>query len=734
MTALSRSDIFKAGDLLNNTYRIESILGRGGTSEVYKARSEISGRVMAVKALRVEFASNDDFLSLMTREENIRDVRHDAIVRYFDTQRMANGVVYLVMEYVEGPSLDFKLKNGGMAASELMFVGQRITEGLIAAHSRNIVHRDLSPDNIILRGDSPADAVIIDFGIAKDSNPGAETIVGNEFAGKYAYAAPEQLGGNTDARSDIYSLGALLLSTFRGEKPDIGTNPMEILKNKGEPLIVQGVPEPLRGLILKMSHPDPTQRFQSAQELLAVFKDPNILGALSQATQPVMDDATVMASAIMVAKPTPKDRDTNSSPLHQKMIPSELPPELKVKRKHSPFVIILCVVLFSLIGVGAYISGSLDKFFGPKYPLAEPFSINIQRGEDGFTRAIGFVPSPEVKLALSDLIEDLQGKVDLTLATGSVADTWGSGVVQIVRDTASLLDEFDISVFDETVSITGLAGNSEKKLAFEYAFDDGFPTGFFGKTKIKLGPRVLPVAQLEELLDNHIDCGRPKLFSPPVSGYGLQDRIIVTGRFAETASRDALQVAISDLAGERPVRIEADILNSPLCLIDAAFNKSKSGGFDVRLGFGKRLGENSTGIYIVGDNPVIDVAMPELIQSGYLYVSVVDVKGVVFHMLPNRTRRDNAIETLKSEAKDGFVRVAYSISEATENGRLAFTVDDSVLGKSRVIVLYSDQPLFGELRPTSESTESYVEALEAVSVKGELSVRSVDTGLITTKR
>jgi serine/threonine-protein kinase len=208
----------------------------------------------------------------------------------------------------------------------------------------------------------------------------------------------------------------------------------------------------------------------------------------------------------------------------------------------------------------------------------------------------------------------------------------------------------------------------------------------------------------------------------------------VTGRFAETASRDALQVAISDLAGERPVRIEADILNSSLCLIDAAFNKSKSGGFDVRLGFGKRLGENSTGIYIVGDNPVIDVAMPELIQSGYLYVSVVDVKGVVFHMLPNRTRRDNAIETLKSEAKDGFVRVAYSISEATENGRLAFTVDDSVLGKSRVIVLYSDQPLFGELRPTSESTESYVEALEAVSVKGELSVRSVDTGLITTKR
>ena len=81
MTASQPSDIFQPGDLLNNTYRIETILGRGGTSEVYKARSEISGRVMAIKALRAEFASNEDFLVLMTREEDIRDVRHDAIVR-----------------------------------------------------------------------------------------------------------------------------------------------------------------------------------------------------------------------------------------------------------------------------------------------------------------------------------------------------------------------------------------------------------------------------------------------------------------------------------------------------------------------------------------------------------------------------------------------------------------------------------------------------------------------------
>ena len=205
-------DAFQPGELLNNTYRIESILGRGGTSDVYKARSEISGRLMALKVLKAELSGNDDYLVLLTREEEIRDIRHDAVVRYSECSRTQSGHIYLLMDYVEGPGLDKRLKQGPMPADELLTVCRRVAEGLQAAHSRNIVHRDLSPDNIILRDGEPSQAIIIDFGIAKDTNPGAETIVGNEFAGKYAYAAPEQLNGQTDARSDIYSLGALLLA------------------------------------------------------------------------------------------------------------------------------------------------------------------------------------------------------------------------------------------------------------------------------------------------------------------------------------------------------------------------------------------------------------------------------------------------------------------------------------------------------------------------------------------
>src|SRR6185369_406149 len=107
--------------------------------------------------------------------------------------------------------------------------------------------------------------------------------------------------GHTDTRSDLYALGALLLATFRGKRPEIGANPMEVLKNKALPLDTQGVPEPLKSLIDKMSAPEPANRFQSADELLS---------AIEHGIAPGMDDRTVIAprptTVIPVApKPTP---------------------------------------------------------------------------------------------------------------------------------------------------------------------------------------------------------------------------------------------------------------------------------------------------------------------------------------------------------------------------------------------------------------------------------------------
>lgn len=728
MSTSQPSDIFQPGDLLNNTYRIEAILGRGGTSEVYKARSEISGRVIAIKALRAEFASNEDFLVLMTREEDVREIRHDAVVRYFDTQRMPDGVVYLVMDHVDGPGLDQKLADGGMRASDLMIVGQRVCEGLIAAHDRNIVHRDLSPDNIILRNDQPGEAVIIDFGIAKDTNPGAETIVGNEFAGKYAYAAPEQLSGQTDARSDIYSLGALLLSTFRGKKPDIGNNPMEVVQKKAEALDIDGVPDPLRSLIARMCDPMPDNRFQSARDLLEAFRDPDSVAAPVATAADTLDDATVIAPAM--ARPADPP-EIEAKPVG---IPAAAQPEPSVPKQGRRSVLgpVLAVAILAGAGAGAYFGGLLDGLLGPAYPVAEPYALVVEKSSTGAAQAIGNVPSPEVQTALEETMTQIGGVADLTLATGNIDEDWGTGMLGIVS-AAAPLEEFRVVLDGNRAQVTGLAMTRQDQSRVQAALSDGMPGDFELTAAIELGPRFLLPDTLAPVLDAHTDCGRLRLVSPPPIGYGLEDRVIVTGRFASTKTRTALETELATLAGDRPVRIEGEVLNDSLCQIDAVLPRAAPGGYDIRLGFGDRPGENLSGRYVVGDNPTIDVKLPDGELDGYLWVSVVDVQGVVFHLLPNRTRPDNALAVLREEADaDGYVRVAYGLDEAA--GRLAFNVDGSVLGKSKILALHSSEQLFNELRPTIESAASYAEALVTARNTGGLVADSLDTAILTTER
>jgi hypothetical protein len=706
MTASRPGDIFQPGDLLNNTYRIQFLLGRGGTSEVYQAKSEISDRIVALKALKSEFSTNDDYLVLMTREEDVRNVRHDAIVRYYDNQRMPDGQVYLIMEFVDGPGLDEKLKNGGMSVDDIMTIGARVSEGLIAAHGRNIVHRDLSPDNIILRNDDPADAVIIDFGIAKDTNPGAKTIVGNEFAGKYAYAAPEQLNGTTDARSDIYALGALLLATFRGKKPDLGSNPMQVLQAKSEVVDVDGVPAPLRSLIARMCDPNPEKRYQTAAEVYDAFTGGGVAAA-------GVDDATVIV--------TPPGKKTTSAM-----------PQRKTSKKSSGLVIVLLFGLLVLGGVGGYFGGVFDGLLASRLPVADPYALVIRKGPDTVPQAVGNVPSADVLAALAELMGRDGGTADLTLATGDIGDTWGDAMLALVNQ-ARRLDEYRITLNGNTVQLTGLTANKTLRLTMMETFNAALPGDLTGEIDIIQGPLILPPSAVEPLLFRFANCGQLALFSPPDIGYGPADRIVVTGKLADAAARAGLQDAIADMAGDRPVTIDAEVLSKMLCQIETALPRAPSGGFEVLFGFGDSTDPNPSGRYFVGENPVIDVLIPANVTSGFLWVSVLDISGNVFHLLPNVNRADNSIAALRAGRSGAVpVRVAFSLAEAASVARIAFLIDDSTLGKSKVIVLHSDADPFNGVRPTTESAASYSSALKEARDTGGLRVRSIDSGILTT--
>ncbi|WP_140848146.1 serine/threonine-protein kinase, partial [Paracoccus sp. FO-3] len=262
-------DIFREGQVLNNTWAVEGVLGRGGTGEVYRAKSLVTGRVVAIKALSAGFSGDEGYLELMRREEAMRDILHDAVVRYSDCSRTPEGHVFLVMDFIDGPALSEVMAERRLGTRDLLIVAHRVAEGLVAAHARGVVHRDLSPDNVILRDGRVEGATVIDFGIAKDTAAGAHTVVGNQFAGKYEYAAPEQFDGKAEPASDLYALGALLLAAARGEVPFAGATPGEMIRRKSEPLDVTGLPEPLAGLILWLSAPRIGERAPSAAAVVA---------------------------------------------------------------------------------------------------------------------------------------------------------------------------------------------------------------------------------------------------------------------------------------------------------------------------------------------------------------------------------------------------------------------------------------------------------------------------------
>ncbi|MGH6959359.1 MAG: serine/threonine-protein kinase, partial [Dongiaceae bacterium] len=267
-----QSSTIAPGQLLGHTYRIEALLARGGMGEVYRARHAELNTEHAIKIILPELAGNTRIVDLFRREASVlRTIRHDAIVAYDGVFRDENGRLYLVMEFVDGPSLSKLFKQGALRPAQVRELRDRLADGLAAAHEKGVTHRDLSPDNVILPGGELTKAKIIDFGISKMADPTAKTIVGDDFAGKYSYVSPEQVGlygGKVDPRSDIYSLGLVLAAAATGKPLDMGSSPISVVEARRAVPKLERVPAELRPELTAMLQPDPADRPQSLRDLL----------------------------------------------------------------------------------------------------------------------------------------------------------------------------------------------------------------------------------------------------------------------------------------------------------------------------------------------------------------------------------------------------------------------------------------------------------------------------------
>ena len=271
------------GQLLAHTYEIEALLGRGGMGEVYRARHIKLMSLHAIKVIAPELVDDAHVIEMFTEEaRKLRMVRHDAVVSYDGLIGDEDGLLYLIMEFVDGVSLAKIIRERQLTPDELRALRDRLAQGLSAAHDKLIYHRDISPDNIILVNGMVDQAKIIDFGIAKSAAAGDRTIIGNDFAGKFSYVSPEQLGmfgGEIDQRSDIYSLGLVLAAAGLGHALNMGNSPASAVDARRQIPDLGALPADLRTELEPLLEPDPANRPRSMRQLLdnepLAYRDPS---------------------------------------------------------------------------------------------------------------------------------------------------------------------------------------------------------------------------------------------------------------------------------------------------------------------------------------------------------------------------------------------------------------------------------------------------------------------------
>ena len=260
-------------------YRIVKKIGEGGMGAVYLAHHTLLGRAAAIKVLLPSLSSQREVVERFFNEARATTAVNDpGIVQVFDFGHHTDGSAYIVMELLEGESLDARLHRGTLSVADALRITRQVAGSLAAAHARGIVHRDLKPDNLFLVRDPEAQGgerpKILDFGIAKltgDSSDRTRTRTGTVM-GTPVYMSPEQCRGtgSIDHRSDIYSLGCVLYHLLTGHPPfDLEGIGEIISAHLREPPRPTGLAPAIDDLVLRCLAKAPEQRFQSMTELQA---------------------------------------------------------------------------------------------------------------------------------------------------------------------------------------------------------------------------------------------------------------------------------------------------------------------------------------------------------------------------------------------------------------------------------------------------------------------------------
>lgn len=331
------------GTLIAGKYRINRVLGSGGMGTVYEATQDLLERPVAVKVLAE--CSTTGHKRFERECEALRLINNAVVPQIYTWGTCANGQPYLVMEYIEGCTLQRILdETPVLEAEQVRSIALQICTGLRATHEAGLIHRDIKPSNIMIAADSMVK--IMDFGVARAIDTSSSLTKTNELIGSVAYCSPEHVTpARLEVRSDIYSLGAVMYRCLTGQAPYDTTNgsyrTLLLIENGERPPIPNTVPEYMRRIVDKCMARDPDKRFSSASELATVLSARELATTKPDDSRPepalgkglLLSTVAVLALLLTMVKVNDLIVQNNAKAFEKILegIPKDLDPEAEVE-------------------------------------------------------------------------------------------------------------------------------------------------------------------------------------------------------------------------------------------------------------------------------------------------------------------------------------------------------------------------------------------------------------------
>ncbi len=425
------------GAVVGGRYQLEKPIGAGGMAKVWLAHDRLLDRQVAVKILAERYASDPDFVERFRREASAAaGLSHPNIVTVFDRGE-AEGSYYIVMEHLPGPDLKAVIRQrGALAPRQAVDAALQVLAALSAAHRRNVIHRDIKPQNVLIAEDGHLK--VTDFGIARAGDDAGMTDVGSVI-GTAQYLSPEQARGeDVTTASDCYSVGIVLYELLTGRVPFDGEKPVAIAMRQinevpvAPRVLVPQIPPQLNDIVMKALQKRPGSRYRTAEE----FTDA-LLAVRPTLPEPVEDATQVLAAVESPATTRIIAQHTAATRVAPRQ--NSMPPPPPRRRRRGPILIALLALLLLAGAAAAFLFTDIGR--AAKVPVPQ-VAGQTEAGATTALRNAGFEVDPEQR-------------IDATTTRGKAIETDpGEGTKVAKGETITLF----VSSGPETGEVPNLVG------------------------------------------------------------------------------------------------------------------------------------------------------------------------------------------------------------------------------------------------------------------------------------